>query len=112
MTKYFKMTLMAQAAGGSATIALGTGVIADISLPHERGKFVGVFQFAGTFSTASESCPFNIADTDPHSWSSIRRCLCVYTRLAFHFLVSDHLLRCRIDAHYLVSLRDKYVTDR
>jgi hypothetical protein len=38
---------------GSATVALGTGVIADISLPHERGKFVGIFQFAGTFSTAS-----------------------------------------------------------
>jgi len=46
--------LTKQAAGGSATIALGTGVIADISLPHERGKFVGIFQFAGTFSTASE----------------------------------------------------------
>lgn len=45
---------MKQAAGGSATIALGTGVIADISLPHERGKFVGIFQFAGTFSTASK----------------------------------------------------------
>jgi MFS family permease len=49
------LALMTQAAGGSATIALGTGVIADISLPHERGKFVGIFQFAGTFSTASES---------------------------------------------------------
>jgi MFS family permease len=59
------MALMAQAAGGSATIALGTGVIADISLPHERGKFVGVFQFAGTFSTASESCTFYMAETDP-----------------------------------------------
>lgn len=46
--------LMVQAAGGSATIALGSGVIADISLPHERGKYLGVFQFAGTFSTASK----------------------------------------------------------
>lgn len=51
-----------QAAGGAATIALGTGVIADISSPHERGKFVGVFQFAGTFSTASELGPLPACD--------------------------------------------------
>lgn len=50
------MTDSIQAAGGAATIALGTGVIADISSPHERGKFVGVFQFTGTFATASTFC--------------------------------------------------------
>ena len=55
MDKSESRGLIPKAAGGSATIALGTGVIADISLPHERGKFVGIFQFAGTFSTASRS---------------------------------------------------------
>lgn len=32
-----------QAAGCSSTIALGAGVIADISPPHERGGYIGWF---------------------------------------------------------------------
>jgi MFS family permease len=32
-----------QAIGSSSTIALGAGVIADISPPHERGGYIGWF---------------------------------------------------------------------
>jgi MFS family permease len=32
-----------QAIGSSSTIALGAGVIADISAPHERGGYIGWF---------------------------------------------------------------------
>lgn len=32
-----------QAAGCSSTIALGAGMIADISPPHERGGYIGWF---------------------------------------------------------------------
>lgn len=32
-----------QAAGSSSTIALGAGLIADISPPHERGGYLGWF---------------------------------------------------------------------
>lgn len=51
---YWLLMLMriAQASGGSATIAIGTGVIADIAMPHERGTFLGCFNVTGTFSMA------------------------------------------------------------
>lgn len=35
-------------------IAIGTGVIADIAMPQERGKYIGAFNLTNTFGTASE----------------------------------------------------------
>lgn len=32
-----------QSTGGSAVIAIGSGCIADVATPGERGKFIGVF---------------------------------------------------------------------
>ncbi|EIW66819.1 hypothetical protein TREMEDRAFT_13664, partial [Tremella mesenterica DSM 1558] len=51
---YWLLMLMRilQATGGSATVAIGTGVISDVSMPQERGKYIGVYNFAGTFSMA------------------------------------------------------------
>lgn len=95
--------LTSQAAGGSATIALGTGVIADISLPHERGKFVGIFQFAGTFSTASRlSLQVRYAQLTS-SRSSTWRGVFVHSRMASNLLVPHHLLRGCSIAGSLVS---------
>lgn len=44
-----------QATGGSAVIAIGTGVIADIAMPQERGKYLGVFNLQSTAGPASKS---------------------------------------------------------
>jgi MFS family permease len=38
-----------QAAGSSSTIALGSGIIADISPPLERGGYLGWFSGGGSF---------------------------------------------------------------
>jgi hypothetical protein len=77
-------------------------VIADISLPHERGKFVGIFQFAGTFSTASKS----MATLKTHliiSRSSTGRGVLVHFRMASDLLVSHYLLWCNSRTSSLVS---------
>lgn len=93
MDKSESRGLIPKAAGGSATIALGTGVIADISLPHERGKFVGIFQFAGTFSTASRSTSILKDTWLTNSRSSVGRSILIYARMASHLLVPHDLLR-------------------
>lgn len=38
-----------QASGVSATIAVGAGVIADVAMPQERGKYLGLFNTTSTF---------------------------------------------------------------
>ena len=48
--------LTQQSTGGSCLIAVGMGVVADIALPHERGKYVGGFNLSTTFGTASACC--------------------------------------------------------
>ncbi|ORX36481.1 major facilitator superfamily domain-containing protein [Kockovaella imperatae] len=48
---YWLLMLMraVQSTGGSAVIAIGTGVIADVAVPQERGKFLGVFSLGTNF---------------------------------------------------------------
>ncbi|CAD6587454.1 MAG: hypothetical protein TREMPRED_004760 [Tremellales sp. Tagirdzhanova-0007] len=41
-----------QATGGSAVIAIGTGVIADIAMPQERGRYLGIFNLCSTFGVS------------------------------------------------------------
>lgn len=41
-----------QASGGSALIAIGTGVVADIAMPHERGRYLGLFNLGTTAGPA------------------------------------------------------------
>lgn len=36
-------------------IAIGAGVVADVALPQERGKYLGLFNMTSTFGPASES---------------------------------------------------------
>jgi MFS family permease len=38
-------------------IAIGAGVVADVALPQERGKYLGLFNMTSTFGPASESKP-------------------------------------------------------
>ncbi|WWC60193.1 uncharacterized protein I303_102758 [Kwoniella dejecticola CBS 10117] len=47
---YWLLMLMRvlQASGGSALIAIGTGVVADIAMPHERGRYLGLFNLGTT----------------------------------------------------------------
>ncbi|ORY29520.1 major facilitator superfamily domain-containing protein [Naematelia encephala] len=51
---YWLLMLMRilQATGGSSVIAIGTGVIADISIPQERGKYIGIFNLQATLGPA------------------------------------------------------------
>jgi hypothetical protein len=35
-------------------IAIGAGVVADVALPQERGKYLGLFNMTSTFGPASE----------------------------------------------------------
>lgn len=44
-----------QATGGSCLIAIGSGVVGDIALPQERGKYMGIFNLTSTFGPASKS---------------------------------------------------------
>lgn len=46
VTKYWLLLFLRalQATGGSAVIAIGSGAIADIAEPKERGKFQAIFQ--------------------------------------------------------------------
>lgn len=78
-------------------------MIADISLPHERGKFVGIFQFAGTFSTASKPIPTLEIPGSSFSRSSIGRGVLVHSRMASNLLVPHYLLRCGTRTSSLVS---------
>ncbi|KAJ0383625.1 hypothetical protein COL922a_010114 [Colletotrichum nupharicola] len=48
-----------QAAGCASTIALGAGVIGDISIPEERGGFVGMFNL-GPMSPLSNLVPYSL----------------------------------------------------
>ena len=43
-----------QSTGGSAMIAIGAGVIGDIAMPQERGKYFGVFNLGTLFGPASK----------------------------------------------------------
>ena len=45
-----------QAAGSSSTIALGSGLIADIASPQERGGYLGLFS-GGSYQRRVSSCP-------------------------------------------------------
>lgn len=45
-----------QATGGSCLIAIGSGVVGDIALPQERGKYMGIFNLTSTFGPASGWC--------------------------------------------------------
>lgn len=38
-----------QSSGGSATIAIGAGVVSDVARPQERGKYLGLFNLTSTF---------------------------------------------------------------
>ncbi|WWC87778.1 uncharacterized protein L201_002670 [Kwoniella dendrophila CBS 6074] len=51
---YWLLMLMRvlQASGGSALIAIGTGVVADIAMPHERGRYLGLFNLGTTAGPA------------------------------------------------------------
>ncbi|WWC68737.1 uncharacterized protein I206_102671 [Kwoniella pini CBS 10737] len=51
---YWLLMLMRvlQASGGSALIAVGTGVVADIAMPHERGRYLGLFNLGTTVGPA------------------------------------------------------------
>ncbi|KAK4687614.1 hypothetical protein P7C73_g2490, partial [Tremellales sp. Uapishka_1] len=52
---YWLLMLMRilQATGGSALIAVGTGVVSDVAMPSERGKYLGLFNATSTFGPAS-----------------------------------------------------------
>ncbi|WWD16590.1 hypothetical protein CI109_101018 [Kwoniella shandongensis] len=41
-----------QASGGSPLIAIGTGVVADIAMPQERGRYLGLFNLGTTVGPA------------------------------------------------------------
>ncbi|WVR03902.1 hypothetical protein IAU60_000901 [Kwoniella sp. DSM 27419] len=51
---YWLLMLMRvlQATGGSALIAIGTGVVSDIAMPHERGRYIGLFNLGTTVGPA------------------------------------------------------------
>ncbi|OCF58020.1 hypothetical protein L486_04047 [Kwoniella mangroviensis CBS 10435] len=51
---YWLLMLMRvlQASGGSALIAIGTGVVADIAMSHERGRYLGLFNLGTTVGPA------------------------------------------------------------
>ncbi|OCF32300.1 hypothetical protein I316_05968 [Kwoniella heveanensis BCC8398] len=51
---YWLLMLMRvlQATGGSALIAVGTGVVADIATPQERGRYLGLFNLGTTVGPA------------------------------------------------------------
>ncbi|RSH94560.1 hypothetical protein EHS25_004364 [Saitozyma podzolica] len=51
---YWLLTVMRifQSTGGSAMIAIGAGVVADVALPQERGKYLGLFNMTSTFGPA------------------------------------------------------------
>jgi len=41
-----------QSSGASATIAVGAGITADVAMPPERGKYIGLFNATSTFGPA------------------------------------------------------------
>lgn len=84
-----------QAAGSSSTIALGAGIIADISPPHERGGYLGWFaggnlplvQIDGRLLTTAASTAAQPSTGTCDWWSS-----CWLCRLEIDFLVPHQLL--------------------
>jgi hypothetical protein len=78
-------------------IAIGAGVVADVALPQERGKYLGLFNMTSTFGPASESestLRGSLARprADVGSWASPGRCICGNSGLEVHLLVPHYLL--------------------
>lgn len=81
-----------QASGCSSTIALGMGVIGDISEPEERGGFVGIFNLGPMVCvTLNSPChPAEIFPACPVHWTCHRRRSLRTSRVEIHLLVSRH----------------------
>lgn len=84
-----------QAAGSSSTIALGSGVIADISPPSERGGYLGWFS-GGILSPRQVQhrllTPNASATAQSSSWASDWWPPCWFCGLAIYLLVFDRIL--------------------
>ena len=99
-----------QSTGSSGTVALGNGVVADISSSGERGKFMGMARLLNGEREYTEECP---------RYCPIRAygCSCVRTHtwrhpdpvpwLAMAFLVFDHLGGCLHDSSCHCFSRDR-----
>lgn len=86
-----------QSTGSSGTVALGTGVVADIASSGERGKFMGTSIFVWWSRqrlTLLRNCsirPYGGASSSPSYWWNPDP----VPRLEVAFLVLDHL-SCRL----------------
>ncbi|KAF9257443.1 MFS general substrate transporter [Marasmius fiardii PR-910] len=75
-----------QAAGSASTIALGSGVIADIAEPAERGGFYGIFQSGPVIGPAIAPI-IGGALTGSLGWRSIFWFLCIAAGVAFIVII-------------------------
>ncbi|KAL0953531.1 hypothetical protein HGRIS_004752 [Hohenbuehelia grisea] len=75
-----------QAAGSASTVALGAGVIGDISVAAERGGFYGLYTLGPLFGPAIGPV-IGGALSDGLGWRAIFWFICIGSALCFVFLV-------------------------
>ncbi|KAK1986945.1 major facilitator superfamily transporter [Colletotrichum cereale] len=75
-----------QSAGSASTIAIGSGVISDITTPEERGGYMGVFQ-AGLLVPVAVGPVVGGALAGSLGWRSIFWFLAIYCGVFLSFLV-------------------------
>ncbi|PKS06157.1 hypothetical protein jhhlp_007474 [Lomentospora prolificans] len=76
-----------QSAGSASTIAIGSGVIGDITTREERGGFMGIFQ-AGLLTPTAIGPIIGGALSDAFGWRSVFWFLAIYCGVFLVFLVT------------------------
>ncbi|CAI4213973.1 unnamed protein product [Parascedosporium putredinis] len=76
-----------QSAGSASTIAIGSGVIGDITTREERGGFMGIFQ-AGLLTPTAIGPIIGGALSDAFGWRSVFWFLAIYCGVFLVFLIA------------------------